>query len=474
MSSTPSAVRARRVLVDGALVPAVVRLAEGRITALEPLDGGDHVGGDVLDVPDTAVVLPGVVDTHVHVNEPGRTEWEGFATATRAAALGGVTTIIDMPLNSLPPTTDAAALELKRAAAASQVQVDVGFWGGAIPGNLADLPGLWEAGVFGFKCFLSPSGVDEFPPLAPEELEAAAKAIAALPSPAGSGKEGGLLIVHAEDSDVLAAAPQRPSRAYADFLLSRPDAAETAAIARVVDVARRTGCRTHVLHLSSARALDLLAAARDEGLPITVETCPHYLCLAAEEVPDASPAFKCCPPIRDRGNRDALWDALRSGIIDVVVSDHSPATAEVKLAGDGDLQQAWGGVAGLQVGFAAVVHEAGQRGVGLAEVSRWMSRGTADLVGLLDRGRIEVGATADLIVLDEAAPFEVDAARLAHRNPISAYDGRRYDARVTRTLLAGRLLDLEADDAAFAPPQPNGRLLRRPTPAPSPATQEHR
>lgn len=439
------AVRARRVLVGETFVPATVLLRDGRIASVEALD--HELPGDVLDVPDTAYVVPGVVDTHVHVNEPGRTEWEGFVTATEAAALGGVTTLVDMPLNSVPPTTTLAGLRAKQQAAAGELMVDVGFWGGAVPGNLADLEPLWHAGVFGFKCFLSPSGVNEFPPLEPAGFLDALREVARLGAP---------MIVHAEDPAVLDAAPSPPSRAYADFLLSRPDAAETAAIRRVVDGARETGARVHVLHLSSARALDLIADARAEGLRLTVETCPHYLCLTAEEIPDAAPQFKCCPPIRDAGNRDELWQALLAGVVDAVVSDHSPATAEEKLRGDGDLQQAWGGVSGLQVGFPAVADEARRRGIGLEQVSRWMSRATADLVGLTTKGRLEPGADADLAVYDSAASLQVDVRQLAHRNPISAYDGRTYAGRVTHTVLAGHLLD------PLSPDHTRGRRLLRP------------
>ncbi|MAS54915.1 MAG: allantoinase AllB [Pimelobacter sp.] len=441
------AVRARRALVGDALVAATLLLRDGTIAAIEafdhPLPGSGH---DVLAVPDSAVLLPGVVDTHVHVNEPGRTAWEGFATATTAAALGGVTTLVDMPLNSIPPTTTVAGLETKRAAAAGQLAVDVGFWGGAVPGNVGDLAPLHEQGVFGFKCFLAPSGVDEFPPLEPTQLREHLAEIARLDA---------LMIVHAEDARVLDEAPAASSRAYADFLLSRPDAAETAAIRQVLDGAREMGARVHVLHLSSARALDDLAEARAEGLPVTVETCPHYLCFDAAGIPDASPQYKCCPPIRDAGNRDALWQGLLEGIVDVVVTDHSPATAEEKERGRGDLQQAWGGIAGLQVGFTAVAAEAARRGIGIEHVGRWMCRSTADLVGLGTKGRIEVGAAADLLVLDTAVPLRVEAARLAHKNPISAYDGQQYDASVTATVLGGVLVDRASPDLGA------GRMLRR-------------
>ncbi|MCD4525596.1 allantoinase AllB [Nocardioides sp. cx-173] len=437
------AVRARRVLIGDAFVPATLRLADGRVAAVAPYDA--EATGAVLAVDDAAYVLPGVVDTHVHVNEPGRTEWEGFVTATRAAALGGVTTLVDMPLNSLPPTTTLVGLRAKQRAAEGELMVDVGFWGGAVPGNVGDLEPLWEAGVFGFKCFLSPSGVAEFPPLDPSAFHAALREVARLGAP---------MIVHAEDAEVLERSPAPPSRAYADFLLSRPDEAETAAIRQVLDGARETGARVHVLHLSSARALDLLADARAEGLPVTVETCPHYLCFAAESIPDGAAEFKCCPPIRDAGNRDLLWQGLADGVIDCVVSDHSPATAQEKGRGDGDLQQAWGGVSGLQVGLAAVAHEARRRGLGLERVSRWMSRHTADLVGLGAKGRIAPGADADLAVYDPTVELVVDAARLAHRNPLSAYDGQRYAGRVTHTVSRGRLLDPDRPDHHWGRPLP--------------------
>jgi allantoinase len=447
-------IASERVLVEGELRPAVLRLEGDRIdqvwwgtsdphAVLESAD--DVLGATPSDPPEVVelgdkVVLPGVVDTHVHVNEPGRTEWEGFASATRAAALGGVTTIVDMPLNSLPPTTTVQALEVKRAAAEAvrargELQCDVGFWGGAVPGNEGDLEALWDAGVFGFKCFLADSGVPEFPPLGPDELLDAMDRIA---------RFGGLLIVHAEDPAALAAAPHDGSRAYADFLLSRPHEAETAAIAGLLDAVRETGTRTHVLHLSSARALDLIARAKEEGLPVTAETCHHYLVLDAEHIPDGDAAFKCCPPIRDRGNQDALWDGLRAGIIDCVVSDHSPATVEEKTRGDGDLQAAWGGISGLQAGFVALADAARRRGVPLADVSRWTSASTAALVGL-DRGPrpkgvIAEGGAADLIVYDPEATTTFRAAEMAHRNKISAYDGLTVTGAVVESTSRGVLL----------------------------------
>ena len=439
------AIQAQQVLVDGQFRPATLTLDDGRVTAVGPLD--DAPAGEVYRAPDTAYVVPGVVDTHVHVNEPGRTAWEGFASATEAAVLGGVTTLVDMPLNSVPPTTTLEGLAAKRAAAQGQLAVDVGFWGGAVPGNVADLEPLWDAGVFGFKCFLSPSGVEEFPPLDRAEFDVALAEVARLDA---------LLIVHAEDAAILDSTPAPGSRAYRDFVLSRPDASEVSAIRQVVDGARETGARVHVLHLSSAWALDVIADARAEGLPLTVETCPHYLTFSAETIPDAAPEFKCCPPIRDAGNREALWQALQEGLVDCIVSDHSPSTVEEKLKGDGDLQQAWGGVSGLQVGFAVLAHEARLRGIPLERLSRWMSTSTADLVGLSHKGRIAVGADADLAVYDPAAELHVEAARLAHKNPISAYDGLRLAGRVVGTVVRGELVDADHVDHR------HGRQLDRP------------
>ncbi|MGW9352000.1 allantoinase AllB [Nocardiopsis flavescens] len=426
-------VRAERALTPEGERPVTVGVREGAV--VEVLDGADAplAGERELRAATDEVLLPGLVDSHVHVNEPGRTEWEGFASATRAAALGGVTTLVDMPLNSVPPTTTVAGLDAKRAAAEGVLAVDVGFWGGAVPENSGPgatgaLARLWERGVFGFKAFLSPSGVEEFGHLSAAELETAAEAIAAF---------DGLLIVHAEDPDVLAAAPAAAGRDYASFLASRPDDAETRAIARVIAAARRTGVRAHVLHLSSAAALPLIARAREEGVRLTVETCPHYLTLAAEAVPAGATGYKCCPPIRGEGNRDLLWRALREGLVDCVVSDHSPSTPDLKDLDTGDFGTAWGGISGLQVGLAAVWTEARRRGVPLAEVVEWMSAAPARVAGVSGKGAVAVGADADLVLFAPDEEVRVDARELAHRNPVSAYDGAVLTGRVRRTLLRG-------------------------------------
>ncbi|MFD1722003.1 allantoinase AllB [Amnibacterium endophyticum] len=434
-------IAADRALVDGAFRPAAVTVEDGRITAVEPLGA---TPAEAIRLAADEVLLPGLVDTHVHVNEPGRTEWEGFRTATAAAAAGGVTTLIDMPLNSIPPTIDPAALRVKREAAARSALVDVGFWGGAVPASLGSLEALWDAGVFGFKCFLAPSGVDEFPHLSHEQLDRALEELAAF---------DGLLIVHAEDPEVLDRHVGGGGPGYPAFVASRPPEAETTAISAVIEGIRRTGGRAHVLHLSAASALPLVAAAKAEGLRLTAETCPHYLVFDEEHIPDGATQYKCCPPIRDRANQDALWRGLLEGVVDLVVSDHSPSTPERKFAGGGDFQAAWGGIAGLQSGLSAVWTEARRRGVPLETVVDRFSRRTADFVGLGTKGRIAVGADADLVVFAPDAPYALEASGLRYRNPVSAYLHHELVGVVRRTLLAG----VDVDPAAA----PRGRLLER-------------
>jgi allantoinase len=433
------AIRGRRVLTGPVFSPATVLVSDGRISAIEPFES-NHPADSSMDLADDEVLIPGVVDTHVHVNEPGRTDWEGFASATRAAAAGGITTIVDMPLNSVPPTIDLRALDTKRRAADSQSHVDVGFWGGAVPASLGGLRELSDAGVCGFKCFLLDSGVPEFPPLDAGQLEAAMREIAGF---------DGLLIVHAEDGPTIAAVGGH-SRSYSDFLRSRPPESEDVAIGQVVDAARRTGARAHIVHLSSGGAVDILSRARADGVRLSVETCPHYLALTAEEVADGDTRFKCCPPIRSQDNQERLWQALSEGVIDIIVSDHSPSPPGLKSLETGDFFAAWGGVSSLQLSLPVVWTQARQRGHDLARVMGWMSSGPARFAGLAAKGGIQPGNDADLVVFAPEESFVVEPAALQHRHPLTPYAGRELTGVARRTYLRG-----EPVTGSF----PHGRLI---------------
>lgn len=419
----PSHYTSTRTLIDGALRPATLEVEHGRITAILP-----HRAGAGIDLGDR-VLMPGLVDSHVHINEPGRTEWEGFATATRAAAAGGVTTLVDMPLNSIPVTTTLAALRQKAAATAGQLAVDVGFWGGVVPGNAAELAPMAAAGARGFKCFLCHSGIDDFPRSTDADLRVAMPILRAAGVP---------LLVHAELEDPELRTPDGADpRDYATYLHSRPKVWEDRAVAMVVDRVRQTGCRAHIVHLSSASALPILRAAKAEGLPITAETCPHYLCLSAEQVPMGDTAWKCAPPIRERANQDALWAALADGTLDVVVTDHSPCTPGLKLPDTGDFMGAWGGIASLQLGLRAVWTEAQRRGFSVPQIARLMCTQPADLAGFPDRGRIAVGARADLMAWSPEPTAEVRASELLHRHPITPWAGRTLAGAVHDVWLGG-------------------------------------
>lgn len=414
------AIRSSRVLVGDELRPATVMWSQGLITAVAPYDA--FPPGEVTD-HGNLVVMPALIDSHVHVNEPGRTDWEGFATATAAARAGGVAVVVDMPLNSIPPTTSAANLEKKRrAAAAAPLQADVAFWGGIVPGNAGDVPGLAVAGVRGFKCFLVDSGVAEFPPIAMADLDTALQA---------AGAAGLPLLVHAESPDVIAAAPP-PGPGYASYLASRPPEAETAAIGAVIAAVRRTGGHAHILHLSTADALPALAAARTAGLDITVETCPHYLSLCSEELGDDL-AGKCAPPIRDAANRERLWQGLADGTIDMVVSDHSPCPGDLKQGG---FHAAWGGIASLELRLPVVWTEASRRGFGIPDLARWLCAAPARLAGIAS-GAIVPGNRADLVVWDPEATVVVAPEALAQRHPITPYAGRSLQGRVLATIVRG-------------------------------------
>jgi allantoinase len=435
------------VLPDGVRA-ASVAVRDGRIA--EVLDHGEAAPPDaeVVELGDLAL-MPGLVDTHVHVNEPGRTAWEGFETATRAAAAGGVTTLVDMPLNSAPVTTTRQALQAKREAAAGKLRVDCGLYGGVVPGNAAEISALAAEGVLGFKAFLVHSGIDDFPAADARTLREAMPRIA----------EAGLpLLAHAElpPGGHRPAAPSDP-RSYAAWLRSRPPSWEVRAVELLVQLSRETGCRVHVVHVACLDAVRAIHAAQRDGLPITCETCPHYLVFCAEEIPDGDPRFKCAPPIREDIHREALWHGLADGTISMVVSDHSPCPPEMKRLDEGDIDAAWGGIASLQLGLPAVWTAAHLRGFGLEEIARWLAAGPAALVGLADtKGAIARGCDADLVAWSPEAAYTVDPERLFHRHAPTPYAGQELQGRVERTWVRGQLV---YDRGAF-PGAPVGRLLR--------------
>jgi allantoinase len=423
---TDLVIRGRRVVTPEGVRAASVHVAEGRIVRLGLWD---EVPPDVTVVDaGESVVMPGLVDTHVHVNEPGRTEWEGFESATLAAAAGGITTILDMPLNSIPATTTVDALEVKRQAAREKSVVNVEFIGGFVPGNVGELESLRDAGVRAFKCFLAPSGVDEFPAVGESDLREAFPVLTRLGLP---------LMVHAEDPACLL--PSRgSSRKYADYLTTRPAMAERAAITLLTQLMARVPTPIHIVHLSSASSLDIVRTARARGLPLTVETCPHYLTFAAEEIPDGATEYKCAPPIRDKAERDALWEGLIAGDIDLVASDHSPCPPEMKETG-GDFFAAWGGIASLQLSLSAVWTGTRARGLKPERIAQWMSAAPARLAGLQYRkGALAAGYDADIVVWEPEVRFIVDPTELLHRHKLTPYSARELFGKVLATYVGGR------------------------------------
>ena len=425
-------IRSTHVISDIGDRPAAVCVSDGRIVTIAAFD---EVIPAKKDITITGALIPGLVDTHVHINEPGRTQWEGFESATKAAAAGGVTTVIDMPLNSIPPTTNVAALAVKKAAATGKCSVDVGFWGGSIPGNVSDLKGLHDEGVFGFKCFLLHSGVDEFPGSDLVDLTAALKELVTLDA---------LMVVHAEDSIAIQKSIKPSSRSYSEFLASRPKGAENVAIAQLIEQARTIKGRVHVLHLSSGDSLALIRSAKADGVRISAETCPHYLALTAEEIADGATQYKCCPPIREKINQDELWQGLKSGVIDLIVSDHSPCTEDLKIFDIGDFQQAWGGISSLQLGISIIWTQAREQDVSLWQVMKWMSQKPAELAGLERKGAIKVGMDADFAEFDTEAQFTVEPTALFHKNQITPYQGKTLQGKIKQTWLRGELIYKDA------------------------------
>jgi allantoinase len=427
---TTYALHAQRVVTPTGLQAAWVHVHAGKIVAVSPTAPSNM---PVISVGDL-VLMPGLIDSHVHINEPGRTDWEGFETATKAAAAGGITTLVDMPLNSSPVTTTVAAFHEKLAAAQGKLAVNCGFWGGIVPGNTADLSPLLQAGVLGVKAFLSHSGIDEFPNVTAADLAAGMPIIAQYGAP---------LLAHAElvsdhaDMHCMDAQP----RSHAAWLLSRPKRWENDAIDLLIALCRAHGCRTHVVHLSSAEAIPALQAALEEGLPITVETCPHYLVFAAEDIQDGQTLFKCAPPIRERANNALLWEALRSGLISMVVTDHSPATPDLKGIDTGRFREAWGGIACLQFSLAAMWTAARTRGFAITDLVQWMSTNVAQFIGLGNqKGAIAVGMDADLVVWDPDANCPTHHADIHHKHPVSPYAGLPLQGRVIQTIVGGKIV----------------------------------
>ena len=417
-------VRGRRVVVPGGERPASIHIDRARIISIGDV-GDAPAGAEIVDCGDL-VVSPGIVDSHVHVNEPGRTEWEGFDTATRAAAAGGVTTVVDMPLNSIPATTTVAALEAKRQAARGRSHVDVACWGGVVPGNEREIVPLIDAGVRGFKCFLVPSGVDEFEHVDEQTLRRVMPVLARRDVP---------LLVHAELPQYLAPHTGRAA-SYRDYEATRPVDAEVRAIEMMAMLARETGARVHIVHVSSAAGVNEIAKAKASGVRISGETCPHYLAIVDGEIADGATEFKCAPPIRGAADRDALWRGLKTGVLSLVATDHSPAPPSLKCPGD--FVRAWGGIVSLELSLPVVWTSARDRGVTSLDLSNWMSAAPAALAGLADRkGRIAVGADADLVVWDPDGELTVVADRLQQRHKLTPYAGRTLRGIVHTTFLRG-------------------------------------
>jgi len=441
------AVRSTRIVSPEGARPGLVRITDGRISGVYPYDS-TTAGLHVRDVGSDAV-LPGLLDCHVHFNEPGRTEWEGFETGTRAAAAGGFTTIVEMPLNSIPSTTSVEALKLKRHSARGRCMIDYAFWGGVVNGDAAAVEALADAGVPGFKCFLIHPGTDEFRMVTEEQLRSVMPVIAARGLP---------LLVHAELAGPMEGAVDDHAdwRSYETYLRSRPPAAEVQAIRMMIKLSHEFRCRVHIVHLSAAEALAELRQARADGVPVTVETCPHYLCFESETIADGATEFKCAPPIRGAANRKALWRGLRDGVINSIASDHSPCPPHLKLPQEGHFGRAWGGISSLSLSLPAVWSEARMRGFTLDDMARWLSAEPAKLAGFGDRkGAIRVGYDADLAIFDTEAEWTATEKDLYFRHAVSPYLGSRFFGKVKATFLRGQVC---FDHGEF-PVAPQGHCL---------------
>ena len=452
--------RSRRVLTDDGIIAAAVVVKDGVIVEVAPPDfvGGGYVRVDAGDL----LVTPGIVDSHVHINEPGRTEWEGFHSATQAAAAGGITTVVDMPLNCIPATTSRVNAEEKQKHLRDQLFVDVAFWGGVIPGNVAELPGLARFGVPGCKCFTCPSGVDEFPHVTAADLAIAMPVLR---------DTGTTLLVHAEapgpldDAEAILKREGADPRAYSTYLRSRPNASEDEAIAMIIALSEQHRCPAHIVHLSSSSALPMIKAAQARGVKISAETCLHYLTFTAEEIGDGATPYKCAPPIREASNREALWAGLKDGTISMVVSDHSPCTPQLKKldvglgapVDEGSFMGAWGGIAGLQLGLSALWTQSKARGVDVATMFHWNSANTAKLAGVAHKkGKLAAGYDADIVVWDDGAHFTVKGDALHHKHKVTPWSGRILDGVVEATIVSGHVAFSRAHGLTT---RPGGRFV---------------
>ncbi|PCH94349.1 MAG: allantoinase AllB [Gammaproteobacteria bacterium] len=424
------ALKSKNVIVAGEMKAAVIEVNGELITAIHSYDQG--LDCEIKDFGEQ-VIMPGLVDSHVHINEPGRTEWEGFNTATQAAAAGGITALVDMPLNCIPVTTTKAAFQEKLAAVDDKLWVDCGFWGGVVPHNIDDLDELLNAGVLGVKSFLIDSGIEEFPPVEAKDMRAAMPILAKHDVP---------YLIHAE-LDCGGFHDVEITKEYNSFLASRPKSWENNAISLMVDMARESkengdNCKVHIVHLSSDEALATIAEAKKEGLRFTAETCPHYLTIASENIPDGKTLFKCCPPIRENKNREHLWQAIDDGRLDFIVSDHSPCTPELKHIDTGDIEKAWGGISALQFGISLIWTEAKKRGFSLVDIARLMSSETAKFAGLDSiKGEIKIGNHADFLVFDPDHSYTITNDMIKHRHNITPYVGRRVTGQVQHTFVRG-------------------------------------
>ncbi|ODM96822.1 putative allantoinase 1 [Orchesella cincta] len=438
-----------RVLIGDELVPATIIISNGKITEIQR-----HVSGynfcssdDSVFNAGNNVVMPGIFDSHVHINEPGRTEWEGFFTATKAALAGGITTIIDMPLNSIPPTTTLENLEVKLKAANGKCHTDLGFWGGVVPGSTDSLKPMINKGVIGFKCFLIHSGVDEFPCVNEDEVDRALNAIKGT---------GAVLAFHAETDCGSCTTDNADPNQYSSFLASRPDEMELDAIKMVDRLCRKhKNVRCHIVHLSTARALPIISKLKEDGFPITVESCPHYLTLNPQEISDKQTQFKCCPPIRDSNNQNELWNGLKTGVIDMIVSDHSPCTADLKQPGEKNFMEAWGGISSVQFGLSIIWSQAEARGFNIPTLSRWMSQEPARLAGMSNvKGKLDINYDADIVIWNDEETFQVTDDIILYRNKITPYKGKLLKGKVLATILRGQIVYAENNFSNIS-----GRLL---------------